>query len=44
MFAKKRANVRNFGFCAFYKLCALGKESAVNFALRKQLYVTSLSS
>jgi hypothetical protein len=22
MFAKRRADVRNLGFCAFYKLCA----------------------
>jgi hypothetical protein len=29
MFAKRRANVRNLGFCTFYKLCAKGKENAI---------------
>jgi hypothetical protein len=25
MFAKRRANVRNLGFCAFYKLLCVGQ-------------------
>ncbi len=25
MLAKRQANVRNLGFCAFYKLCTYGK-------------------
>jgi hypothetical protein len=29
MFAKRRADVRNLGFCAIYKLCAWGKGSAI---------------
>ena len=29
MFAKRRADVRNLGFCAFYELRAWGKGSAI---------------
>ncbi|WP_177217501.1 hypothetical protein [Thermoflexibacter ruber] len=39
MFAKRRADVRNLGFGAFYKLCACGNGSATKPALHKCFFV-----
>jgi hypothetical protein len=40
MFAKRRANVRNLGFCTFYKLFARARKVLLNPDLRKHFSVS----